>query len=105
MAFIILGIIILIVGAVLARGNENVKRFSAAIRIIGFIVVLLGVMTACFIQIEAGFVGVKKLFGKVQNDVLGSGLHFVNPLLDVEKMDIKTENYTMSGVHDEGGKS
>jgi regulator of protease activity HflC (stomatin/prohibitin superfamily) len=34
--------------------------------------------------------------------VLGSGLHFINPLLDVEKVDVKTQNYTMSGVHNEG---
>ena len=46
--------------------------------------------------------GVKKLFGSIQNDVLGSGLHFINPLLDVEKVDVKTQNYTMSGVHNEG---
>jgi regulator of protease activity HflC (stomatin/prohibitin superfamily) len=47
---------------------------------------------------------VKKLFGKVQSDVLSSGLHFINPLMDVEKMDVKTQNYTMSAVHDEGAK-
>jgi regulator of protease activity HflC (stomatin/prohibitin superfamily) len=47
---------------------------------------------------------VKKLFGQVQKDVLPSGLHFVNPLLEIEKMDVKTQNYTMSGVHDEGNK-
>jgi regulator of protease activity HflC (stomatin/prohibitin superfamily) len=53
------------------------------------------------IQIEAGHVGVKKLFGKIQEDILTSGLHFINPLLEVEKLDVKTKNYTMSGVHDE----
>jgi regulator of protease activity HflC (stomatin/prohibitin superfamily) len=41
----------------------------------------------------------------VQNDVLGSGLHLVNPLYVVEEMDIRTQNYTMSGVQDEGVKS
>src|SRR5262249_32588664 len=55
--------------------------------------------------IEAGEIGVKKLFGRVQDDVLGSGLHFINPLMDVEKMDVKTQNYTMSGIHDEGAKA
>src|SRR6185295_4051916 len=56
------------------------------------------------IQINVGEVGVKVLFGKVQNDVLGGGLHLVNPLLDIERVDIKTQNYTMSGVNDEGEK-
>jgi regulator of protease activity HflC (stomatin/prohibitin superfamily) len=50
-------------------------------------------------------VGVKKMFGKIQNDVLESGLHFINPLYEVEKIDVKTLNYTMSGVHNEGDKT
>jgi len=50
-------------------------------------------------------VGVKVLFGSIQNDVMGSGLHFINPLLDVKRLDVKTQNYTMSGVHDEGNQT
>ena len=49
-----------------------------------------------------GQIGVKSLFGKVQNDVLSSGLHFINPFVEVSRLDIKTQNYTMSGMHDEG---
>lgn len=105
MLFIILGIIIIIVGVVLSRSNDAVSRFAGALRIIGAIVILVGVISSCIIQVGVGQVGVKKLFGKVQDDVLTSGLHFINPLLDIEKMDIKTLNYTMSGVHDEGSKS
>jgi len=105
MLFIILGLILFIVGLVMSRGNDNGKRFGSPLRVVGLLVILLGIFTACIIQIDAGQVGVKKLFGQVQNDVLGSGLHFINPLLDVERMDIKTQNYTMSGVHDEGMKS
>jgi len=106
MAFIILGIILFIAGLVIARGNnEQVRRFAGPARIGGLVLILIGVLTACVIQIEAGHIGVKKLFGKIQIDVLSSGLHFINPLLDVEKLDIKTQNYTMSGVQDEGHKS
>jgi regulator of protease activity HflC (stomatin/prohibitin superfamily) len=47
-------------------------------------------------------VGVKKLFGKVSNNILESGLNFINPLVKVVMFDIRTENYTMSAVHDEG---
>jgi len=32
-------------------------------------------------------------------------LHFINPLLDVTHLDVKTQNYTMSGAHDEGTKT
>lgn len=105
MALIIIGIIIFIIGLVIARSDQDFRKFGAPIRIVGVIFLLIGVMIACIIQVDAGQVGVKKLFGKVQNDVLPSGLHFVNPLLEIEKMDIRTLNYTMSGVHDEGIKS
>jgi regulator of protease activity HflC (stomatin/prohibitin superfamily) len=105
MLFLILGLIIVFVGFALARSNDASKRFSGTIRVIGIVVMLLGVVTASVIQIDAGHVGVKKLFGKVQDDVLNSGLHFINPVMDVVKMDIKTMNYTMSGVQDEGHKS
>ena len=105
MALIIIGFIIFLIGLAIARNQDNIRRFAAPVRILGAIVILIGIITSCIIQIDAGEVGVKKLFGKVQNDVLGSGLHFINPLLDVEKMDVKTQNYTMSGVHDEGQKA
>lgn len=105
MVFIILGIILLIAGLVLANSNEAVKRLGTPIRITGLVLILIGLLTACIKQIEAGQVGVKKLFGKVQEDVLGSGLHFINPLLDIERLDVKTQNYTMSGIHDEGSKA
>jgi regulator of protease activity HflC (stomatin/prohibitin superfamily) len=105
MALIIIGIIVLIIGLVIARSNQEMKRFGTPIRIVGFLLILIGILMSAVIQIDAGNIGVKKLFGKVQKDVLGSGLHFINPLLEVERMDIKTQNYTMSGVHDEGAKS
>ena len=102
MALIIFGIIVFITGIVIAKGRDAMQRFGRPVRVIGLVLIAIGVLTSCFIQIDAGQVGVKKLFGKVQNDVLTSGLHFVNPLIDVEKLDIKTMNYTMSGLHDEG---
>jgi regulator of protease activity HflC (stomatin/prohibitin superfamily) len=104
MALIIIGIIAFIVGLAMSRGEEIVKRFAAPTRSVGLLLVLIGVLIACIVQVEAGEIGVKKLFGKVEDDVLPSGLHFINPLMDVEKMDVKTQNYTMSGVHDEGSK-
>jgi regulator of protease activity HflC (stomatin/prohibitin superfamily) len=45
---------------------------------------------------------VQTLFGKVEDRVLVSGLNFINPLVEVKIFDIKTLNYTMSSVHDEG---
>ena len=102
MFLIILGIIVFIVTAVVVKNNPAIARFGSTGRIVALLMILLGISFACIKQVDAGEVGVKKLFGSIQNDVLGSGLHFINPLLDLEKMDVKTQNYTMSGVHNEG---
>jgi regulator of protease activity HflC (stomatin/prohibitin superfamily) len=104
MFLIILGIIALILGFSL-RSVASFNRYARGIIIAGIVIILIGISANCFVQIDAGKVGVKKLFGKVQPDVLQSGLHFVNPLYEIEKLDVKTQNYTMSGIHDEGTKS
>ena len=105
MLLIILGIIILIGSVTFLSHDERFFRFKKTGRVIGFLFIILGILTSCIVQINSGAIGVKSFFGKIQNDVLGSGLHLVNPLLTVEKLDVKTQNYTMSGVHDEGEKS
>jgi regulator of protease activity HflC (stomatin/prohibitin superfamily) len=105
MILIILGFIIFIAVNVIAKNNAAVTKFAGAGRIVALLFILLGISSACVKQIDAGEIGVKKLFGSIQNDVLASGLHFINPLLDVTKLDVKTQNYTMSGVNDEGNKS
>jgi regulator of protease activity HflC (stomatin/prohibitin superfamily) len=104
MFLIILGIVLIIVGFFI-RSVDNIRQYSRALRLLGLLVIAFGIAISCFIQIGPGQVGVKKLFGKIQPDVLESGLSFINPLYEVEKVDIKTQNYTMSGVHDEGVKS
>ena len=105
MVLLILGLIVFFVGLSLHRGDDKMKRFSGPVRVVGLVLLALGISTACIVQIEAGQVGVQKLFGKVQDNVLNSGLHFINPLVDVIKLDTKTQNYTMSGVQDEGHKT
>jgi regulator of protease activity HflC (stomatin/prohibitin superfamily) len=104
MLLIILGVILLIVSSVFLKNNPALAKFKPIGRIAGLIFILLGIFNACIKQIDAGEVGVKVLFGSIQNDVMGSGLHFINPLLDVRRLDVKTQNYTMSGIHDEGNK-
>ena len=105
MFLIILGLIAVAVGFAVAKTESPVQKFSKLIRTLGFVIMLIGVLTSCIVQIDAGQVGVQKLFGKVQRRILQSGLNFVNPLVEVVKMDVKTKNYTMSGVHDEGNKA
>lgn len=105
MVFIILGIIVLIAGSVLSRVNDVLYRYGKPVRFAGMIVILLGFLTASITQIDVGHVGIKKLFGRVQPDVLYSGLHLINPFLEIVEVDTRTQNYTMSGVNDEGTKS
>ena len=104
MFLIILGLLVLVVG-ISVKSVEYLRRYSGGITIAGIILMVIGIGISCFVQIDAGQVGVKKLFGNVRPDVLQSGLHFINPLYEVEKLDVKTQNYTMSGIHDEGTKS
>src|SRR5580658_1019422 len=103
MYFLVLGILILVAGFVIA-GRADARRYSRPVQIIGLLIALAGLSSASFVQIDAGEVGVQTLYGKVQNEVLASGLHFINPLMEVHKMDVKTQNYTMSAVRDEGAR-
>jgi regulator of protease activity HflC (stomatin/prohibitin superfamily) len=54
------------------------------------------------VQLNAGQIGVQSLFGKIQSRTLSEGLNIVNPLVSVRKIDVKTQNYTMSAKHNEG---
>ncbi|MES1198339.1 MAG: prohibitin family protein [Chitinophagaceae bacterium] len=104
MAIIFIGVLVFIIGFFLKR-NPDFARFYKIVQSIAVAIILVGVIVKCVVQIEAGQIGVKSLFGKVQNDVLSSGLHFINPFIEVQRLDIKTQNYTMSGIQDEGHKT
>ena len=88
----------------LKKMNNPLSQFSKSILIVGFVLIGVGFVTSCVKQIDPGKVGVKILFGEVETDVLSSGLHVVNPFLDIEQVDTKTQNYTMSAIKDEGDK-
>lgn len=102
--FIILGIILLILGFTLKNNVNPFSKFSSLLSIIGVVLILLGIFSTMFKQIDAGKVGVKSLYGSVESGILESGLHVINPLLDITEFDIQTQNYTMSAVHSEGAQ-
>ena len=102
MAFIVIGIIIFIAGTVLSRSADSIRRLGRPFMAGGIALSVLGAVTASVVQIDAGELGIQVLFGKVRPDVLPSGLHIINPFLEVVKADARTQNYTMSAVHDEG---
>jgi regulator of protease activity HflC (stomatin/prohibitin superfamily) len=105
MFFLFIGAALLVASFILRSSYSPASRFAIPLRVIGILVILLGLGTAAVKQVEAGEVGVQSLFGRVENRVLESGLNVVNPLVEVTTFDIKTQNYTMSGVQDEGTQS
>lgn len=105
MVLIVFGIIAMIVLNVISNTSPNFKKLGRIGYMIGFALIVLGFISSCFVQITAGSVGVQSLFGKIQNKVLTEGLNVVNPILTVIKFDVKTQNYTMSAIHDEGDQS
>jgi regulator of protease activity HflC (stomatin/prohibitin superfamily) len=104
MTLIILGFLILIAGFALRRQMTPFSTYAVYLRILGILLALIGFISSCIVQIGTGEVGVQILFGSVQNSTLASGLHIINPLIDVQHLDIKTQNYTMSAIHNEGAK-
>lgn len=104
MFFFILGLLALIIGYAVNTPSLTFARFSRPLKVIGVILIVFSLATSSVRQIDAGTVGVQSLFGSVQENILESGLNWVNPLVSVTEFDIKTQNYTMSGAHDESGQ-
>ena len=101
---VILGIILFFISFSFKNSNPNLSKFSGILKFAGVVVIFLGLSSSMFKQIDAGKVGVQSLYGNVQSDILESGLHVINPLLDVTEFDIQTQNYTMSAIHAEGAQ-
>ena len=102
MLLIILGIIIFFSAKAVQNLNAPIAQYVGKIRIAGIAIIFIGLFTSSIKQIDAGEIGVQSLFGKVQDEILSSGLNMVNPLMDIRSIDVRTQNYTMSGVHNEG---
>lgn len=104
MLLIIIGVILFMASYAIGTPSSPFARFAGTAKIAGIGLLVFGILTACIKQIDAGAVGVQSLFGKVSDGILTSGLNIVNPLVTVNTIDIKTQNYTMTAVHDEGAK-
>lgn len=102
MFLILLGLFVFTAGLVMSKQNTPAANLGNTVKIVGLVVIVLGAATSMFKVIEAGQVGVKTVFGKVNNDVLYSGLNIINPIAEVTSFDVKTQNYTMSGARTEG---
>jgi prohibitin 1 len=76
--------------------DDSIRQFGAGIarRIaLGFGLFLLAILLLNSVTtIEAGHVGVLTLFGNVTGEALDSGIHLVNPLKKVHKMNVRTQS-------------
>jgi regulator of protease activity HflC (stomatin/prohibitin superfamily) len=97
-------VVVLITGFAINTPSLSASRFARPAKIVGLVLIVLGFLTSCIVQVNAGKVGVQSLFGKINNTTLNSGLNVVNPLVNMQYFDTQTQNYTMSAVHDEGEK-
>ncbi len=101
-------IIVIVIVSALKKGsaaNPGISKILGIVRSISGIGIVVALVFSCIAQVGPGEVGVQALFGSVQDGVLRSGLNFVNPMVSVEKMDVRTQAYTMSSVQDEGSQS
>ena len=86
-------------------GQNNVASRSVA-RVSGLFAVVFAVLALlqCFTQVPAGYVGVVDFFGIVSEKTLPSGINIVNPLANVVKFTIQTQEHkeTMQVLSREG---
>jgi regulator of protease activity HflC (stomatin/prohibitin superfamily) len=80
------------------------RRSPAPIKMAGSLVAALGLAllaASAITIIDVGEVGVKHFLGRVDQDVLEQGVHFVNPLASIEKMSVREQNYPLDGSVEE----
>jgi regulator of protease activity HflC (stomatin/prohibitin superfamily) len=108
MFLIILSIIAFILSSKAPDNIAGVGNFISMkkyLRLGAIVLFFIGILSSCVQQVDAGYIGVQSIFGKIQHRSLPSGLNIINPMAQVKEIDIRTQNYTMSGVHDEGDKA
>ena len=88
--FLVIVIVILTSLRKSVQNNPGITKALGAARVLSLIGIGVAIVFSAIVQVGPGEVGVQVLFGSVQEGVLHSGLNFVNPLITVEKMDIKT---------------
>ena len=101
MASIILGVVILLVAVVVRTAGSSLKtaggRMSGAlINLVSLVLTIIGIgilVSSSVVVIDAGQVGVRHAFGKVDPMPLYSGVRFVPPWSSVEKYSTREEQW------------
>ncbi len=102
MFFIFLGAAILTVAFVLRASDGRFLGVFRTLATVAAVLIVAGAVRSAVVTIDSGELGVVRVFGKVNPVPLSPGIHFINPVADVVRLDATTHSYTMSAVHDEG---
>ena len=80
----------------MAQNQVNLEKKQIMMMIFGGIAIIVIILIAMSITtVEAGHVGVKKVFGAVSADILPEGLHIIAPWVSVIEVDAKVKNITV----------
>jgi regulator of protease activity HflC (stomatin/prohibitin superfamily) len=105
---VLIAVLLLVIGVLAWRWKTKVEYpLSARLGIVQWVGLGLGfvvMLASMAVIVPPGQAGVVVLFGTVREQVLPAGLHFINPFSQVVEMEVRTRNYTMSGIADEGQK-
>ena len=105
---VLVAVLLLVIGVLAWRWKTKVGfPLSARLVIVQWVGLGMGVvvfLASMAVVVPPGQAGIQVLFGKVNAEALPSGLHFINPFTQVVEMEVRTRNYTMSNVADEGQK-
>lgn len=104
MTLIIIGILLFVLVTYYSHPVSPLTKYASFAKGAAILMIITGLLSSMIVQIDAGTIGVQSLFGKVKSNTLEPGLNFINPFVKVTEFDTKTQNYTMSGIHDEGEK-
>jgi regulator of protease activity HflC (stomatin/prohibitin superfamily) len=105
---VFLALLMFLVGLAAWRAKKRVgfpmSQRLGLVHLAAWAVAVVLAVVSMAVVVAPGMAGVVLVFGKVQPEALPSGLHFINPLASVVEMEVRTRNYTMSNVTDEGQK-
>lgn len=110
-SFLILLVVAGLVWYFLKQGNFTFDLGSSSIILSKLLLITLVCLTLIvflrrsIIIVQPGKVGILEVMGKVYDQELFSGLHFINPLGKVTLMETRTQDYTMTVTYGEGRKA
>jgi len=91
MLFIIALIAAVVAFFVYKNAKKRFQKSETTFAMLGFVIALFVALLQCFTIIPAGHTGVIDFLGYVSDNTLKPGVNIVNPMANVEKMSIKTQ--------------